>query len=129
MPGRQAHHERPVAHIATHQPRGRAHLAVEIVEPAVAVEGVVKAERGDLGAGLDQRLDQMRTDKSIGAGDQHLLSLVAVRLCHRRQNRRCPCHVAPHYAPPRSVMLTPLAQTPRASVRSIADQDDVQPRG
>jgi hypothetical protein len=47
------------------------------IEPAVPVEGVVERKRGDFRTGRDQRIDHVRVDETVGAGDHDLALLIA----------------------------------------------------
>ena len=77
MPGDEIGHEAGIVHVAALDPERPAHGLVQSVEPAIAAEGVVERERGYLGALGDQRLDQMRADETVRAGDQNPLAAIA----------------------------------------------------
>ena len=73
-------HEVAVRHEVAHQPRvadvaepqvdGVADLGGHLVEPAVGPLAGVEAERPDVGAQLDQPLDEMAADEAIGPGHE-----------------------------------------------------------
>ena len=68
VPFEKMQHERGVANIAAHHAHGLPHGRVQLVEPAIAVEGIVLGERRHLGTRREQRLGQVRADKAIGPG-------------------------------------------------------------
>jgi hypothetical protein len=61
-----------ITHVAAHKRQLAADGAGEVVQPAIGVERIIAGERGNVGPVLDEPLRQMRSDKSIGAGDQNV---------------------------------------------------------
>lgn len=74
-----------ISNVAAHEIQATPRTVRHLVEPTVAVEGVVQGQRGDVGSLTCKGLGQVRADEPVGPGDQNIDAVIGHGMSPLRQ--------------------------------------------